>query len=71
MSLLECYKKSDCCGEDCDMLDSKDPCWGEVRLVDEWHWEGDHWWVHMCQGHSRSAHGMSYIRKSQDTKNAI
>lgn len=57
------YKKSECCGANCDLLDCYDdqPCWGEVDVIDEDWTEDDWWWVHACEGHRLYREGTAYI----------
>lgn len=48
------YNPGACCGSDCSYFgaDSKEPCWGNVHLVDEVEVEGEYRWIHECEGHS-------------------
>jgi hypothetical protein len=48
------YNPDACCGQDCVLqgMDSKEPCWGDVSVVDEVDLgDGDWTWSHACEGH--------------------
>lgn len=51
---LDCYNPDACCkGSDCYALglNADEPCWGDVDVEAEEHWEDDWCWIHACQGH--------------------
>lgn len=68
MSKSASYKKADCCGDDCVMLDAYDdqPCWGQVTVIDEDYWDDDWCWVHACEGHVEHRYGKQYIPEEKD-----
>jgi hypothetical protein len=39
------------CGESCSFAGIDGPCWGAREVVDEWHTDDDHGWVHECEAH--------------------
>lgn len=51
---------STCCGSTCQFAVEGEPCWGEIRAVDEDYY-GDEWyWVHACEGHAGCNSGHPY-----------
>jgi hypothetical protein len=47
------YNPDACCGDDCwaHELYVNQPCWGDVRVVDEEYTDDDYRWIHECEGH--------------------
>jgi hypothetical protein len=53
----ESYNPKACCGDDCFRFDDKEPCWGDVEVIDEIQIAEDDWgWIHACQGHKTLWH---------------
>jgi len=62
MSKSSSYSPCDC-SDDCEHLDRDDaePCWGTVQVVDGvWYEDGDHTWIHACEGHEGACAGKPY-----------
>lgn len=58
-------------GTDCGWLDNRDdePCYGQVRLVDEIN-EGGEWvYIHACDGHERCWRGQPYKPEEPNSTN--
>lgn len=47
----ESYKTCQGCDADCPHDSDEEPCWGEVKVIDEIYTDDDYYWVHCCEGH--------------------